>query len=669
MAVPFEASSLRPGLVVMGRYELVKELGRGGMGVVWLVHDRGLGIDAAFKFLPDVLRQDRSSLDELRDEARRNLRLTNESIVRIYDFVEDATFAGITMEYVDGETLASRKADAPNRILEVEQLWPLVRQLCKALHYAHTQPRVVHRDLKPANLMVTREGRLKITDFGIARSISDSVTRVSNAQPSSGTLVYMSPQQLMGESPKPSDDIYSIGATIYDLISGKPPFHTGSVAAQLLQSIPPPMAERRAQLERQGGEIPEAWEETVAACLSKNAEQRPETALEIIRLLEGSKSSRQLDPGETVFEPIIITPHTQKPSVPAPITAPPQPPIPVVHPRHAMPPPTPPIVVGRDLEPSTTLQQAPNLGAQSVPTAYPPPPGTTPPTASPSMPERSSGKGIWVATAILLIVLLASAVGIIGFLAKDYFAKVPSPTPRPEVVPTPVPSTEGRLIVNTLPSGARVWLDSRESGTTPLTMKNVAAGNHRIHFERDGYEPLDLEVEVMGGQSTDPGVLHLVPLPKKEPVPVVPKAPIAETNPSANVPAEQIGLSDAAASEVMVRLLAATENRDLGGMMSCYTNPVDYFDEGNLSSIKLTRSLRTYNEAWPFFDIQLLDSTIAPTADPDEKIVTANYRFLAKSGTKVSSGVAHDVMTIRRYTDGNFVRRIRQTVTERKKNF
>src|SRR5688572_10403818 len=76
MAAPFEASSLQPGLRVLGRYELIRELGRGGMGVVWLVKDHGLGIECAFKFLPDVLRQDRVSLDELRDEARRNLRLT-----------------------------------------------------------------------------------------------------------------------------------------------------------------------------------------------------------------------------------------------------------------------------------------------------------------------------------------------------------------------------------------------------------------------------------------------------------------------------------------------------------------------------------------------------------------------------------------------------------------
>jgi serine/threonine protein kinase len=240
MAVPPEISGslLRSGNLILGRYELIRELGRGGMGVVWLARDRTLQIDLALKFLPDVLRQDRASLDELRDEAVRNLRLTNEHIVRTYDFIEGDGIAGITMEFVDGSTLAGLKVERPQKQLQVAELLPLVRQLCEALHYAHTQPKVVHRDLKPANLMVTKDGRLKVTDFGIARSISDSFSRVSNAQPTSGTLMFMSPQQLMGEPPRPSDDIYSVGATLYDLLTSKPPFFSGSIQAQVLQATP-----------------------------------------------------------------------------------------------------------------------------------------------------------------------------------------------------------------------------------------------------------------------------------------------------------------------------------------------------------------------------------------------------------------------------------------------
>lgn len=625
------------------------------MGIVWLVRDHALGIDVAFKFLPDVLRMDRASLDELRDEARRNLRLTNESIVRIHDFVEDEKFAGITMEYVDGDTLAERKSAAPNRVLEVSDLWPLVRQLCRALHYAHTQPRVVHRDLKPANLMVTRDGRLKITDFGIARSISDSVTRVSNAQPSSGTLVYMSPQQLMGEPPKPTDDIYSIGATIYDLLSGKPPFHTGSIAAQLLQSVPPKMAERRFQLERSGAPIPDAWEETIASCLAKEAEQRPATALEIIRRLENSVSSAALDPGETIAEPIVITPRTTAPvSPPPPATAP------LNTPRETRPP-TAPFPETATLHSGISSVQARRPPEPMAPA--PPPPTERATTATVAVPaeRKSSGNGVWIFISILLLLLLVGAGAIAAYFAKDYFRRsiaVP-------VEPTPA-ATTGRVMVNSVPTNARVWLDGREIGTTPLTMDTVASGDHQIRLERPEYEPLALNVEVVGKQTANVGVLHLVPLPKApEPAPVVPNQP-------ANIPTkqpEEIGLTSAAAEEVMVRLLEATEQRDVNGIMACYSYPVDYFDEGVMTQTKLAKSLRSYVQLWPAFDIQLLSANVAPTNDPDEKVVSAKYRFVARSGSKTASGIATDTMTVRRFADGVFVRHIRQTVTDRQKNF
>ncbi len=274
-----------PGQKVFARYTLTRILGRGGMGVVWLARDDKLERDVALKFLPEVMMSDKLALTDLKRETRRSLDLTHSHIVRIYDFVEDGRTAAIAMEYISGETLTNARVNRPGHCYEPAELAKWVGQLCSALDYAHHKAKVVHRDLKPANLMIDAAGDLKITDFGIASSIADSVSRVSKEAGSSGTPVYMAPQQMMGEKPSVTDDVYSIGATLYDLLTGKPPFHSGNIILQVQSKVAPSLAKRRTELGVQGGSIPAAWEETIAACLAKDAASRPQSAGEVVERL------------------------------------------------------------------------------------------------------------------------------------------------------------------------------------------------------------------------------------------------------------------------------------------------------------------------------------------------------------------------------------------------
>src|SRR5882672_10290720 len=256
------------------------------MGVVWLARDEELEREVALKFLPDVIIHDRAVLGDLKRETRRSLELTHKNIVRIYDFVHDQTSGCISMEYVDGDTLSNLRADKPHKVFEPDELTDWTSQLCDALDYAHTHARIVHRDLKPANLMVNQRGDLKVADFGIARSLSDSVSKLTMQHGKSGTLVYMSPQQLDGERGTPLDDIYSLGATIYELLTSKPPFYSGNIDRQIHERVPPPMVYRREELDIVGGEpIDPLWEEAVAACLQKDPALRPQSALDIVTLL------------------------------------------------------------------------------------------------------------------------------------------------------------------------------------------------------------------------------------------------------------------------------------------------------------------------------------------------------------------------------------------------
>jgi serine/threonine-protein kinase len=230
--------------------------------------------------------QDHAVFDQLKRETKRCLELTHPHIVRIHDFIHDERSGCISMEYIDGETLSNLRAQKKQRLFEPDEIATWISQLCDALDYAHTRAKVIHCDLKPANLMVNQHGDLKITDFGIARSLSDSVSRLTAEQSRRGTLVYMSPQQLNGERGTHFDDIYSLGATIYELLTSKPPFYSGNIDRQICERVAPSMTERRKELDIEPAFVPPVWEDAIAICLAKDPSQRPQSAAEVAQRLQ-----------------------------------------------------------------------------------------------------------------------------------------------------------------------------------------------------------------------------------------------------------------------------------------------------------------------------------------------------------------------------------------------
>jgi tetratricopeptide (TPR) repeat protein len=270
------------GQKLFSRYTLIKTLGRGGMGIVWLARDDELERDVALKFLSELIVHDRAVLSELKHETKRSLELTHKNIVRIYDFVQDAQSACISMEYIDGDTLSNLRIDRASKVFETHELADWTCELCDALDYAHNHARIVHRDLKPSNLMLNSRGELKVADFGIARRLGDSVSMLTNEHGMSGTLVYMSPQQLNGDRGTHLDDVYSFGATIYELLTSKPPFYSGNIDRQIRETVPPSMSQRREELQIEGEPIADSWEEVVARCLQKEAARRPQSVTEIV---------------------------------------------------------------------------------------------------------------------------------------------------------------------------------------------------------------------------------------------------------------------------------------------------------------------------------------------------------------------------------------------------
>src|SRR5216110_3961954 len=256
------------------------------MGIVWLARDEELEHKVALKFLPDLLIHDAGVLSNLKRETRRCLELTHKNIVRIHDFVHDERSGCISMEYVDGDTLSNLRAEKEQKVFEPDEIASWTSQLCDALDYAHDHAKVIHCDLKPANLMVNQRGDLKVSDFGIARSLGESVSRLTIEQGRSGTLVYMSPQQLNGERTTHLDDIYSLGATIYELLTSRPPFYSGNVDRQICERVAPSMTERRKEFNIEPALVPQVWEDAVAACLAKDRSRRPQSAAEVAQRLQ-----------------------------------------------------------------------------------------------------------------------------------------------------------------------------------------------------------------------------------------------------------------------------------------------------------------------------------------------------------------------------------------------
>src|SRR5258706_5205860 len=269
-----------PGLVAGARvggarYLLKRILGRGDCSVVWLARSFNLEEEVALKILPDFLLRDPNTIERLKTETVRNAQLAHPNIARTFDFVHDLALTAIAMEYVEGWSLAALRVDKPQKRYLLAEITPWIRQLCAALEYAHDESGSVHGNLKTSNLMLDQRGQLKVIDFGIDRTLR-AMAGQADMNRVSAALGFMSPQQALGEKPSVLDDVYGLCATIYDLLTGTPPFYKGQVLAQVCERKPQTMSERLVELGIKDP-IPLVVEDTVALCLRKDPKQRPQS--------------------------------------------------------------------------------------------------------------------------------------------------------------------------------------------------------------------------------------------------------------------------------------------------------------------------------------------------------------------------------------------------------
>jgi serine/threonine-protein kinase len=274
-----------PAVSSLGRYQLEREIGRGAMGVVYLGRDTAINRLVAIKAIPLASEFVEGELDEARSrffrEAETAGRLNHPNIVTIYDVGEERGLAYIAMEYLKGRHLSDYSTYG--NLLEPRKVLDLMARVADALGFAHKQ-QVVHRDIKPANLMYDESTDiLKITDFGIARLTGSGSTRTGIVL---GTPSFMSPEQLEGRKVDGHSDLFSLGVTLFQLLTGQLPFAADSMTGLMRQIAEVPHPPLRALRP----ELPACVESVIDRALAKNPEDRYETGAQMSTALEDCRS-------------------------------------------------------------------------------------------------------------------------------------------------------------------------------------------------------------------------------------------------------------------------------------------------------------------------------------------------------------------------------------------
>jgi hypothetical protein len=286
---PIGGGRFTPGQIIAQRYRVVALAGRGGMGEVYRAEDLTLGQVVALKFLPDTLSQDAAALARFHAEVRTARQVSHPNVCRMFDIGEADGTLFLTMEYVDGEDLAS----VVRRIgrLSPDKATEIARQICAGLAAAHERG-VIHRDLKPANVMLDGAGKIRLTDFGLA-GIAASI---KGADVRAGTPAYMAPEQLAGRDVSTKSDIYSLGLILYEILTGKRAFEA-STLPELMKQRESGAITNPSTLVR---DLDPLIERVILRCLETDPEKRPASALQVAAALPGGDPlAAALAAGET----------------------------------------------------------------------------------------------------------------------------------------------------------------------------------------------------------------------------------------------------------------------------------------------------------------------------------------------------------------------------------
>jgi beta-lactam-binding protein with PASTA domain/predicted Ser/Thr protein kinase len=300
------------GTLIDGRYSVISRVGSGGMAEVYCAEDTQLGRRVAVKLLHERFAQDEEFVERFRREASSAASLSHANIVNVYDRGQWGGTYYIAMEFLDGRSLDSIvREEAP---LKPDRAIEITEQVLRAARFAHRRG-VVHRDLKPHNVIIDEEGRVKVTDFGIARAGASEITQTGSIM---GTARYLSPEQAQGQTVSPRSDLYAIGIMLYELLTGTVPFEGDSVVAIALRHLSEPPRPPSTLVPA----ISPNLDAIVMRALAKKPEARFADADEFLAALEGERVRLRTEEGSNTaaLTPVVITPSNAYPAHPASYT-------------------------------------------------------------------------------------------------------------------------------------------------------------------------------------------------------------------------------------------------------------------------------------------------------------------------------------------------------------
>jgi serine/threonine-protein kinase len=505
-------------LTKTGRYEIVAELGRGSMGVVYQGFDPVIGRTVAIKTMlteglgPQEFNEYKARFQR---EAMAAGILAHPNIITVYDFGEDNGVLYLAMEFLEGKSL--EKIAQEQSVLPVETILPIFDQVCGALDHAHRN-KIVHRDIKPANIMILQNGLVKVTDFGIAKMMGLGMTQAGQIL---GTPNYMSPEQVKGRQIDGRSDIFALGVILYELVTGEKPFggqNITTVIYKIINENPIPPRELDAS-------IHSGLNYVISKALAKNTDERYQTCRELAEDLRNYKSLGGTATGQgtvvlksaplpmEAVEPALPTPNQ---TMPLPASAPQDAPATVAD--------TPiesPINIHMIPPPPARRQGIPQIawvlgallvvaimgGIAYLKVVRPKQNQGTPPVVTAPVTTENPAQNPQAVTPA------TQAPTTTPETATTQSATTTKPTenqPTTEAVSQPPPRTPataakmGQLMVSANVTGARISVDGQSdpSWLTPHTIPNLTAGTHNITISMPGYDNFQQAVTIAGGQTT-----------------------------------------------------------------------------------------------------------------------------------------------------------------------